>query len=135
MESKIGASHPDPALVQEQTNIRKRIVENRKLLKILNQMQPDLSSEGFSSYLYDLAVVSRNGIWMTDIDLDLAKGHVVMNGIAREASEVPFLFRDLGETEAYRTLRISDLSIAKSSNEHQFTVKADISSEVGANGP
>lgn len=125
---------PDPALLQEQDRIRALITEKQELSDMLNQMQPGVSGRGFSPYLYGLAEVSRSGVWITKIDLHLAKSQVELNGTARTASDVPLLLRDLGETEAYRAIRIADFSIAKDKKDHNFKVMAFVTTG-GGNEP
>lgn len=115
---------PDPALIQEQKNIRERIAEKQELSEMLNQMQPGVSNQGFSPYLYGLAEASRGGIWITQFDLNLAQSQVKLNGITREAEDVPLLLRDLGETVAFRSIRIADFSVVKKVKDHQFKLLA-----------
>ncbi len=115
---------PDPALIQEQKHIRERIAEKQELSEMLNQMQPGVSNQGFSPYLYGLAEASRGGIWITQFDLNLAQSQVKLNGITREAEDVPLLLRDLGETVAFRSIRIADFSVAKKAKDHQFKLLA-----------
>ena len=125
---------PDPALLQEQDRIRKLIAEKQELSEMLNQMQPGVSGRGFSPYLYGLAQVSRSGVWITDFDLHLALSQVELSGIARTASDVPLLLRDLGETDAYQAIRIADFAIAKESKDHKFKVMGFVTTG-GSNEP
>ncbi|MCO4757231.1 MAG: hypothetical protein KC477_04375 [Oceanospirillaceae bacterium] len=115
---------PDPALIQEQKRIRERIAEKQELSEMLNQMQPGVSNQGFSPYLYGLAAASRRGVWITQFDLNLAQSQVQLNGLSREANDVPLLLRDLGETAAFRSIRIADFSVAKEVKDHRFKVLA-----------
>lgn len=117
---------PDPALILEQQHIRERISEKQELAQMLNQMQPGVSNQGFSSYLYGLAKASRSGIWMTEFDLNLAQSQVKLNGITRQADDVPLLLRDLGETRAFRSIRIADFSVTKADKDHKFKVLAHV---------
>lgn len=115
---------PDPALLKEQERIRARIEEKQELSAMLNQMQPGASGRGFSPYLYGLAAVSRKDVWITEFDLHLALRRVELNGVARTASDVPLLLRDLGTTNAFQSIRVDDFSIEKGRKNHQFKVMA-----------
>lgn len=126
LETQLRDMRPDQSILDEQLNIRKQIAEKKELADLLEQMQPGAGGRGFSTYLYGLAASSRQGIWVTTLDINLMKRQVALTGVSRTADEVPLLLRDLGETDAFAAIRVEDFSVAKRQKLHAFKVLANV---------
>lgn len=126
LENQLRDMRPDQSILDEQLQIRKQIAEKKELADLLSQMQPGSVGRGFSPYLYGLAASSRQGVWVTTLDINLMKRQVTLTGISRTADEVPLLLRDLGETDAFAAIRVEDFSVAKQKSLHSFKVLANV---------
>ncbi|MGB0733517.1 MAG: hypothetical protein ACPGPF_07115 [Pontibacterium sp.] len=119
---------PNPAILDAIVQVEAKIADKRKLLGLLNQMQPNESEDGFSTYLYGLASASSQETWLTAFELDLLTGVILLRGQAKAAESVPPMLSDLVVDSAFSGMKITQLDMEKSEEAgHLFEVKAMLS--------
>ncbi len=131
LEAQRKSLRADPAILEEQDRIRDKITDKNELISLLNRMQPGVANNGFSPFMYGLAEARRDGVWVTEFVLDLANQRVTLDGVSGRADDVPLLMRDLGETQAFRAMRIEKFTLTQQEKVHQFEVLARVNSAGG----
>jgi len=116
---------PNPELIAAQDRVKALIDEKRRVLGLLNQMQPNVSDNGFSGYLYGLASAAQKDTWVTAFDIDLPQRQFVMKGQAKAAENVPPMLNDLVVDSAFSGMKVTQLTVLKSEgNGHEFELNA-----------
>ena len=103
-------------LQTQRENLKKELASFATTDKIKNlQTLPFTStnSTGFSDHLEDLAKLTPNGIWFTDIILSQPDGLILLKGNAIAAAEIPLLIEALDESKNLHDKKLGTLQIQK----------------------
>ena len=71
------------------------------------------NSSGFSGYLEDLAKLTPEGIWFTEIIFSQPDGLILLKGNAIAAAEIPLLIEALDEAKTLTNKKLGTLQIQK----------------------
>ncbi|MCL1035606.1 fimbrial assembly protein [Shewanella submarina] len=108
LEQKVSNHKPDPRLVAQVKAMDERLLLKQQLLAELDR-RSDITSEGFSILLTDLAGVSANKLWLTRIQA--ANQKFSFEGYSVQAQTVPFWIDQLKSTETLKGYAFSAINM------------------------
>ena len=108
LEQKVNNHKPDPRLVAQVQATDERLLVKQKLLAELDR-RSDITSEGFSTLLTDLAGVSAPKLWLTRIQA--ANQRFSFEGYSVQAQTVPFWIDQLKTTDTLKGYAFSAINM------------------------
>ncbi|MGI2260234.1 fimbrial assembly protein [Shewanella sp. GXUN23E] len=110
LEQRIAEHKPDPRLVDQVNGVDERLLLKQQLLAELDR-RSDITSQGFSGLLTDLASVQAPKLWLTRIQA--ANQRFSFEGYSVQAQTVPFWIEQLKTTHALRGYAFSAMNMER----------------------
>jgi Tfp pilus assembly protein PilN len=123
----------DPKLLKQVEKDQQRINLKKRVLNELAGHE-ELTSNGFSSLMIDLANHNQSGLWLTHINLNGKS--VVMEGAATDSASIPKWLITLGQTDYFRGQEFADTRLYRDSEQQlNFVISTgeELTLEKGSN--
>lgn len=131
LNEQLARQQRDPQLVDQVERLEERAEDRKRLVERADSVAR-ASSEGFTPYLEGLAKQSREGLWLTGIQVNLIRDQLHLEGGTTQGQRVPDYLQRLRKEPVFEGRRFERFGIERS--EESAFLEFDVASRRNAGG-
>jgi Tfp pilus assembly protein PilN len=113
LNEQLARQQRDPQLVDQVERLEARAEDRKRLVERAGSVAR-ASSEGFTPYLEGLARQSRDGLWLTGIQVNLIRDRLRLKGATTQGQRVPDYLQRLRQEPVFEGRRFERFGIDRS---------------------
>lgn len=114
----------DTRLQSRVENMKKRQIQNEKLLRYLTRQGIDRTHQSFASMLTALTRVKESGLWLTEVKFEKAGNGLSLSGYAQKPESVPNYIKKLGKKKAFVGMQFKVFDLKREEDHLAFTLSS-----------